>query len=349
MTWERQLNERTGLELALSNATRDPLSLSAKATRVIGYSSKGSIEFVLRNHFSSGLNVQAQRKLSDTITGVLQLGFGVEQSLVVQLQHQDRFTPPVYKSKREQEDEYYRTCHPAAAATAAAAAEHAAAEHAEQHPRGPQGGPSAEQSEAPPRTQRSSGSAMLFASGVHGALVCTAARGRDAARARGRPLAGLGLEPPARGPPASWSRRCCRWSCGGPRRCPWGCRPPSLPPPPWPRPCSRSARNGRSRCRTPPTRCSASPRSAPAPWRPRALGCAQSLRGRRTNTETPEALLRRRSWRASEAAKRGGQAVTVITVLTVILTVLPVHGSRSVARHGQCRAVSGITVIRFRS
>jgi curved DNA-binding protein CbpA len=171
-SWEHQLNERTGLELALSNATRDPLSLSTKVARVIGTSSKGTIEFVLRNHFSSGLNVQAQRKLSDTITGVLQLGFGVEQGLVLQLQHQDRFTPPAYKSKREQEDDYYRTYHPAAAA-----------EHAEQRPPAspPQTTSSAheggaEQSEAPPRTQLSSGSAMLFASGGGVGLHCTWAR-----------------------------------------------------------------------------------------------------------------------------------------------------------------------------
>mmetsp|Transcript_11669 Transcript_11669/g.22997 ORF Transcript_11669/g.22997 Transcript_11669/m.22997 type:complete len:754 (+) Transcript_11669:180-2441(+) len=107
VTHEREIDDATTSEVTISTASRDPFGVSVKGGRVLDQYSKGSIEFVMREGGRTGINLQGARKLSDTVTGVLQLGFGVESGVLVQLQRNNRFGTPRYRSKRSQEDEYY--------------------------------------------------------------------------------------------------------------------------------------------------------------------------------------------------------------------------------------------------
>jgi len=108
LSHEHTFSTKLNLESSAGTTSRDPLSLSIKANRVLDQYTKGSLEFALRDHFHSGLNVSAARKLTDTITGVLQLGFGIEEGLLLQLQHSSRTNPQVFRSKRAQEEEFFR-------------------------------------------------------------------------------------------------------------------------------------------------------------------------------------------------------------------------------------------------
>ncbi|GBG27036.1 Chaperone protein dnaJ 13 [Hondaea fermentalgiana] len=107
VTHVREINESTSSEVSMTTSSRDPFAFSLKGGRVLDQYSKGSLEFVMREGGRTGLNVQGARKLSDTVTGILQLGFGIESGILVQLQRASRFGTPRFRSKREQEDEYF--------------------------------------------------------------------------------------------------------------------------------------------------------------------------------------------------------------------------------------------------
>ncbi len=105
---EHEFDESTSSEVSLSTSTRDPLAFSLKGNRILNAFTRGSLEFVVRDGWQTGLNVQGARKLSETLTGVLQLGLGTESGLMVQLNRSARFGELEYSSKQEQEEYFYR-------------------------------------------------------------------------------------------------------------------------------------------------------------------------------------------------------------------------------------------------
>eukprot|EP00516_Mucochytrium_quahogii_P000127 CAMPEP_0203758642 /NCGR_PEP_ID=MMETSP0098-20131031/11494_1 /ASSEMBLY_ACC=CAM_ASM_000208 /TAXON_ID=96639 /ORGANISM=" , Strain NY0313808BC1" /LENGTH=706 /DNA_ID=CAMNT_0050651183 /DNA_START=162 /DNA_END=2279 /DNA_ORIENTATION=+ len=99
-----KFSESTSSEVTLASSSRDPFSFTLQGNRTLSQNMKGSLEFVMREQGRTGMNVQAMRKLTDTVTGVLQLGFGIESGLVVQLNHSSLFGKARYTSKKEQEE-----------------------------------------------------------------------------------------------------------------------------------------------------------------------------------------------------------------------------------------------------
>mmetsp|Transcript_20320 Transcript_20320/g.37763 ORF Transcript_20320/g.37763 Transcript_20320/m.37763 type:complete len:709 (-) Transcript_20320:191-2317(-) len=107
-TYEHDFSDLTSMEASLSTATRDPFGVSLKGNRVLDQYTRGSLELVMREGGSTGLSLSATRKLSDNINGALQVGFGVEKGMVVQLTRATRFGARRFRTKREQEEEFFR-------------------------------------------------------------------------------------------------------------------------------------------------------------------------------------------------------------------------------------------------
>jgi len=109
---DRQFRDTFSGDVTVSHSSMDPLGLSLKANHALGPLAKGTLEFVVKSDGQTGLSVQGARKMTDTTTGVLQLGFGVESGLVLQLNHAERFNKKHVRSKKEQEDIYNKSYYP---------------------------------------------------------------------------------------------------------------------------------------------------------------------------------------------------------------------------------------------